>query len=279
MPLKETLARHDGRIESTVQQFQVELDKIVARAQASVASQLSARLEFRAGKLLPNAHNRAVLRGTSSLLQRALREEGMQELVDSFVMQFGGQYRFFEDVLKQTVGDAEARAVMQLDADDRRYLSMMQDDASRNLTSIMDAAADSARKQVLLNMGALGPKELAARIGEALKRPAAQARTEAATATSSYYRAMSDASFRKIEEDPNWEVTYKYVGPPASDPVIREFCEDLMAKTADGQTWTRDEIDDMDNGQLDDVMVTCGGYNCRHQWIVADIRRTKGEKR
>lgn len=53
------------------------------------------------------------------------------------------------------------------------------------------------------------------------------------------------------------ETLFVYLGPV--DDVIRPFCADLV-----GQVLTREEIDDLDNGQLPNVMLTGGGYNCRH---------------
>lgn len=53
---------------------------------------------------------------------------------------------------------------------------------------------------------------------------------------------------------------YMYVGP--LDPVTREFCAPLV-----GHTFTRDEIDGMDNGQSGDVFSDGGGWNCRHEWV------------
>ena len=51
---------------------------------------------------------------------------------------------------------------------------------------------------------------------------------------------------------------FRYVGPKPDRP----FCEPLI-----GKVFTREEIDQMDNGQTADVLRTAGGYNCRHQWI------------
>jgi hypothetical protein len=48
-----------------------------------------------------------------------------------------------------------------------------------------------------------------------------------------------------------------YVGPV--DQKVREFCLEHV-----GKVYTREVIDGMDNGQLPNVMLTGGGYNCRH---------------
>jgi len=52
---------------------------------------------------------------------------------------------------------------------------------------------------------------------------------------------------------------YVYVGPV--DAVVRPFCLQHV-----GRVYTRAEIDALDNGQLPNVFVTGGGYNCRHLW-------------
>ena len=53
---------------------------------------------------------------------------------------------------------------------------------------------------------------------------------------------------------------FLYAGP--DDPLTREFCIKRV-----GHVYTRQEIDDMDNGQLNNVFLTGGGYNCRHVWL------------
>ena len=51
---------------------------------------------------------------------------------------------------------------------------------------------------------------------------------------------------------------FKYVGPKPDRP----WCTPRV-----GKTFTKDEISKMDNGQTSDVMLTAGGYNCRHRWV------------
>lgn len=56
------------------------------------------------------------------------------------------------------------------------------------------------------------------------------------------------------------ETRFLYVGPV--DEVTREFCLERV-----GKVFTRAEIEDMDNGQLSNVFLTGGGYNCRHVFM------------
>lgn len=59
-------------------------------------------------------------------------------------------------------------------------------------------------------------------------------------------------------DDP--ETPFLYAGP--DDLKTREFC-----KAHVGKVFLRSEIDALNNGQLDNVFLTGGGYNCRHIWM------------
>jgi len=52
---------------------------------------------------------------------------------------------------------------------------------------------------------------------------------------------------------------FVYLGP--LDVKTRPFCYARV-----GKVFARDEIEQMDNGQLPNPFLTAGGYNCRHQW-------------
>ena len=75
------------------------------------------------------------------------------------------------------------------------------------------------------------------------------------TAVSIYTRQV-EAMQASDRED----VPFLYAGP--IDEKVRPFCLRLV-----GQVLTRADIDALDNEQLDNVFLTGGGYNCRHQWV------------
>lgn len=55
------------------------------------------------------------------------------------------------------------------------------------------------------------------------------------------------------------DAVFVFMGP--ADKKNRPFCHEHV-----GKVYTRSEIDTLDNGQLNDVFLTGGGYNCRHVW-------------
>ena len=54
--------------------------------------------------------------------------------------------------------------------------------------------------------------------------------------------------------------TFLYSGPIAASS--RLFCREHV-----GKVFTLEQIGQMDNGQGLPVLTSCGGYNCRHEWV------------
>jgi hypothetical protein len=89
---------------------------------------------------------------------------------------------------------------------------------------------------------------------------ARQARTVYDTAVSTYSRQVDQLG---ISPEPGDK--FLYVGP--DDTATRPFCRRFV-----GQVRTRAELDDIDNGQLPNTLLTAGGWNCRHKWFyLADL--------
>ncbi len=80
-----------------------------------------------------------------------------------------------------------------------------------------------------------------------------QIRTLYDTSISIYSRQIEALQAAKDPED----TPYLYSGPV--DGKVRPFCKEHV-----GKVYTRAEIDKLDNGQLPNVFLTGGGYNCRH---------------
>jgi len=84
------------------------------------------------------------------------------------------------------------------------------------------------------------------------------ARTEVGTATSSIDREITAGAG---EAHP--DTVYLYVGPSpqAGDRITRASCRCVVNMVA-----TREQIARLDNGQVPNVLVSGGGWNCRHSW-------------
>ncbi len=94
------------------------------------------------------------------------------------------------------------------------------------------------------------PKELA----QVLDRAEARTQTLYDTAVSVFGRQVEA---EQAGDDPS--TSFVFMGPV--DAKTRDFCLEHV-----GKVYTHEEIDDLDNGQLDNVFLTGGGWNCRHVW-------------
>lgn len=94
--------------------------------------------------------------------------------------------------------------------------------------------------------------------------------TLARTSLMTFYRTSSVIEARELGLELFW-----YSGP--NDDATRPFCDDVLNDRTP-PIYTIEEILDMDNGQGLDVLVSGGGYNCRHTWdaISEDKAREMG---
>lgn len=92
-------------------------------------------------------------------------------------------------------------------------------------------------------------------LGDVLDRAAPHIRRLYDTSISIFGRQVEAL---QAGDDP--KATFAYMGP--ADEKTRPFC-----MTHVGKVYTRAAIDQMDNGQLPNVFLTGGGYNCRHMWM------------
>lgn len=79
-----------------------------------------------------------------------------------------------------------------------------------------------------------------------------------------YFRMVGNSVYRSVEEQ-GVRLEYSYVG--SRGETNREFCAKLLDSN---RRYTREEILDMENGQVGDAFVGAGGHGCVHWWKVAD---------
>lgn len=86
-------------------------------------------------------------------------------------------------------------------------------------------------------------------------------RTSAAQADRMHHDALIGYSRSVIDESSTRRgfEYFEYRGP--DDSANRPFCDKHV-----GKIYTREEIEKLDNGQTSNVMLTGGGYRCRHHW-------------
>ncbi len=264
--LAEIAQRRDGSLSSLVERFSAELTRMVGSAQARLI-----------GELAQDAVGLAQIEATRSFQKRLrmldsrfidlLSDQGFDALLRSFVGSFDGQLPYFEETIR-AVNEFldEPIPVPKFAAKDRVKFAAMKVGAADNIEAAVGALAQAATNRAMLSIGALSYSALAEIITDEMGKSAGVAGNLGATLMSTYFRTVSNRGFEIIEQDR--ALLYTYVGP--LDKLNRPFCRRMETAARKGKTWTRRQLEAMDNGStLPNVFLHCGGWNCRHQVAVA----------
>lgn len=258
-----------------VNSFKDDLTVILAAARREVISLLTDRLTVVDGRVAKTKSNTRILQQVDAVFHRAMRRAGYQRAVTTYVGKFGGQFEFFQDTLDRLGKEIGKDLRVDFGVRARAMFTQQQVSAVRLIDSAVDSVAAAAERQAMLSIGGLRLGQLIDAIAAKLDTTVPQAVTLADTSLSMFYRTITDRGYKLIERDlpDTVQVRYSYAGP--DDKLVRPFCVKMLRLTAQGKTWTRADIDRMSNGQLPNVFLTCGGWNCRHQWLLQPVTTTK----
>ena len=261
--LEERNVYQDAILES----FDAHLRVMLATARANTIVRLRDSLSVTNGQIDLTAGNIRVLRTIDVMLERYLEEAGFPNLVEVFSEQFAGQVQFLDKII------ADLSSTMKTPLPEFRWTTRnraallgQQAATIDQLTDVVYSAADSAKQKIMFSVAGLRFRDLAQLIETQTDASVGQAQAIADTAMNVFFRTAADMAYQQIEEDvPEFPQSYEYGGP--RDKRNRPFCSRL--KDAEKKVWKRAEIDKMDNGSLPNVFITCGGYRCRHTWILS----------
>lgn len=264
--ISDTFARHQEWTDALLSDFTAKLKPIVDGASSAVGSYLQGALAVTEGVIDPTAANDAILSGIAARYESELADAGLPELIAEFTGSFPGQLPFLQETM-DSITNALGRAPEKIDftAREKALLARAEVNASAKIDSVVRVAAEAASERALLSIAGLPFKDLVSEIATQTGRSITAATGWADTAVSMWYRTATDRAFQVIEDGLPTEVhRYRYVDP--LDKVTRPFCRHLLSA---GKSYTRAEVDDMDNGQIPGVFVSAGGFRCRHQWLLA----------
>lgn len=260
--------KHGEYMDSIIATFEKRLDLILEKARNAVVDDIASKLKVADdGTLIGGVANRNILARIDVLFRKEMKAAGYDNLVAAFVNQFPEQLPLLDDTLKElssALGEAFSRKTLLTPADYEK-LANQQRLTLEGLRNTVSEVAGLAKERSMASYNGLRPAQLERLITKTFDTTSGRARTLANTGMAVWYRQATAFALDAVEKKTPLEYTYD--GP--RDKLNRPFCADLKAAMAKGKTWTKPEIDAMDNGQLPDVFRSGGGFNCRHQWRVA----------
>jgi hypothetical protein len=270
MPALQKSKRLDQRTDAILNSFDKQLASVLAKAQARTAVALRSKLTIEDdGTLRSTAKNLRAIQSLPQIFRQAMASSGYDNTVAGFLKSFDGGVPIFEEVLREVTDNYQINPV-DYTAEDAAYFKELKRSTAFQLEDVLSRAANQAKREAIFSVAGTPFDDLTVELAERLHTTLGEASTIAATGISTFYRTVAESGYDQIEEiigKKGLQLEYTYYGP--QDKLTRPFCTRLMTQAQSGRTWTRAEIDKMDNEQLPDVFTTCGGFNCRHQWVVA----------
>lgn len=266
--LKDIDRRHGEYMDELLAQFEERLDRIVETATAQVLDNVIPRLKLNDdGEIPATVGNMRVLQDLDIQFQAAMKSAGYDSLTLAWVKQFPEQLPLLTETLR-TISKT-LKVPLNVSAlgkvSEQQVLVHQQSATLEGLHNIVAKVAINGKRRALAKVNGLEPRKLADMIAKSFGVTDGQARTLAATGIATFYRVATARAVQQIEKET--PLRYVYDGP--DDRLTREFCHTLKSDMRAGKSWSRAEIEAMDNGQLPNPFISCGGYNCRHQWRVA----------
>lgn len=249
---KATRLQRAAEREATLQdhlvlQFETELEGVVRRADRLIGS-LVRSLDSEDGQLVKTRASLGRAVRMRKDLTAAMTKAGFRDLADKAISD-----RF--DALAASVLQTSSIAAKAAELTPIHVNSIVALKELR-LANLLDwsqaVATDAWRITVDGVLGLRHVDDLVADLGRTLDTSLPKARTLYDTAVSTFSRQVD-----LLKSTGEATELFYYAGP--LDSITRPFCKARIGKVFD-----RAEIDQMNNGQLPNPLVTGGGYNCRH---------------
>ena len=201
--------------------------------------------DLKSGK--ENAKQAAAILGS---LRTALESAGLKEELNKIDKIYGKQLNNIADTfrdIKEPGGIFSAADVDSLEA----LINFDESVIANKVYQVTDSLSSTIMRQVITG-ARIDVDELILNFGATA---ANQITTELNTATSGFYRSVTQSKAKELGVD-----FFAYVGP--DDAITRPFCDERVNKI-----YTRAQIAKWDNGTNLPADVYGGGYNCRHDFL------------
>jgi hypothetical protein len=248
---------------------------VVAKAQSDVFNELLSKLDLDNNQnILPTPSNQRALRQMDRMFRQAMDGAGYRRLTGAFVRQFDGQLPYFTETVEALATQIKTPLNVEWTKKDWAAFDSYKPTTAESLTAITEKAAARALEQTTFMFGTMPMRQITETIARQFAISVRDAEAIGSTAMSSYYRTITARGFDMIAEDlPEMELRFLYEGP--LDNITRKWCSKIMRRPRNGVRWTKEQILKMDRqedrgkSQPRNAFITAGGYNCRHQWVLA----------
>jgi hypothetical protein len=225
--------------------------KLLARLAKRLEKDLEriiAKLDTDEGRLENTRHNAAQIRAIRRQVIEVAQREGMKELVKQLEKDLP---KLVDEVLRDFPDLGDFNPDIKADLD--RLFKGQAEEIGKLFGNAADDIALAVQDAVT---GSKDISRLVSRVADKLDTSFGRAFVATDTAIRGYARTATVEQGESAKEA-GVEFVYFYGGP--EDKVTRPFCDEHI-----GKAFTKEALDELDNGQIGPVSAFMGGYRCRH---------------
>lgn len=259
MVVQSDIDKHAARIDTLTSEFSRQVSSEIDKVVEDVAAHVMRTLDIKGGVIEQTRMNAVEIRLIENAFIASLNASGFHGIVQAFISQFPDQLDEFESLYNE-MRDGTDLPPIQFVEDDRAIISAQAGAALAAIESQTLRARADLRQLVSRFMGGIEVSELISGVSDIIRRltlvvPIARDQLMV------FFRLIGSLVYSNVE---NSGVLLRYAYMGDSDDRNRKFCAGLVGKGS----FSRSEIDQMNNGQVAGVFENSGGYGCRHWWVI-----------
>lgn len=250
---------HADRLNARAHSFTLNLQEEVDVILDQMTSEIVSSVNVNRGIVENSPETATSILAIGSMLNRVLQESQYDDIVLSFISSFSDQIDEFGEFYK-TMSRIRRVPPLSFSEENKEVLA----------NQAAAAAAAIYSQQVLVSIELnrlLGRSTNGVNLSSLLKgistivRKLDKVEQIARDHLMLWFRLVGSLAYIYAEEN-NKSLMYSYVGQSSQDS--RDFCKSRV-----GRSFSKKEIDSMDNGQVPGVLHNGGGYGCMHWWCLA----------
>jgi hypothetical protein len=273
--LEDIYRRHAALYEGLTDEFGRQLDRIIAWTLAALMEKLRTSLKVSRGTIERSPENLVILTKLDTEFQKLVRKYGYKRAINAFVGHFSEQFSLLRDtfaVLSYALEKPDLRQGKLLLAPDLKVLHAQQMSTIDVLNDVPVQTGIRIKQKAMQGLGASNLADMQQMLHKAFDRGTSDAVALGSTAMSTFYRIAESRIYDRIQAEQKAPLRYSYAGP--LDKLNRAKCRQLETQSRKGRTWTRAEIDRMDNSMYGgagpgSALYMAMGINCRHQFVIS----------
>lgn len=255
---------HSKSVQKKVEAFLEDLREVSVVSTKAVIAYINRSTEQDGGILKNSPQNALALRSLDREYVSALSLAGYHEVVSKFVSTFSDEVDAFREMYQEMREETPSIPAFTLTPDDGEVLATRASLSLAALEANMVEVVGALRRASVLVIGEVPIDFVADYVSDVIGRTS-KVGPLAKDLLFGFFRNVSTLAYSNVEALGATPL-YTYTGTNIEG--TREFCSSLASVSL-----TKQQIEQLNNGQIPNVFMNAGGYGCSHFWRISGVEQ------